>query len=116
MTNTSRNMLRRATVGEYAQYVAARLKRGLTFGVPDWSLKACAGSNATDFFPEGEGAYAAENRAKRICGNCPIWQLCLAYEMQRQLKSTAKKNSYGIWGGSDPRQRNFALKQAGLIK
>lgn len=116
MTNTSRNMLRRKSVGEYALYVATRLAQGLTFGVPDWSQKACSGTDASNFFPEGDGAYLAENRAKKVCGGCPIWQLCLAYEMQRQSRSPAKKTTFGIWGGSDPRQRNYALKAVGIIK
>ncbi|MEU0570113.1 WhiB family transcriptional regulator [Nonomuraea sp. NPDC005983] len=74
----------------------------------DWSRRAaCLGMDPELFFPislEGPGRSQVE-RAKAICGGCPVRQPCLDYALRtRQFD--------GIWGGTDPDQRRELMVKA----
>lgn len=66
---------------------------------PDWELAACQEMDTTIFYPE-KGKRS--DRAKRVCGGCPIRQQCLDYALQAEEK-------HGVWGGLDPEQREAIL-------
>jgi WhiB family redox-sensing transcriptional regulator len=40
----------------------------------------------------------AEDLAKQLCGMCPLQALCASY-------AVAAQEDYGIWGGTNPRER-----------
>lgn len=56
----------------------------------------CAQADADMFFPEGQGASAAE--AKRLCALCPVQDECLSFALEHRLY-------YGVWGGLTDKQR-----------
>jgi hypothetical protein len=54
------------------------------------------------FYPEDYYEQAtkkvAENIAKQLCASCPLKALCASYAVLAQ-------EDYGIWGGTNPRER-----------
>ena len=56
---------------------------------------ACVGANPEIF--DGETTEAIQE-AKSICGGCPVKQKCLAWAVANE--------SFGIWGGTTPEERN----------
>ncbi|WP_289008025.1 WhiB family transcriptional regulator [uncultured Thermomonospora sp.] len=68
---------------------------------------ACLGVDPDLFFPPQGGATNGAE-AKQICGGCPVQAECLDYAV-----TTAQK--YGIWGGTNERERREIRKQRGLI-
>jgi WhiB family redox-sensing transcriptional regulator len=56
------------------------------------------------FFPEARGGNLTrrEERAKRICVNCPVIQRCREYAL-------SAPEAYGIWGAMTPRERAHHL-------
>src|SRR5690606_27545378 len=73
---------------------------------PSWrDHAACLGADPDLFFPP-PGPYGAED-AKAICQGCPVRAECLDYAV-----TTAQK--YGIWGGTNERERREIRKQRGL--
>ncbi len=74
----------------------------------DWQLQgACRGENSDVFYhPDGERGRARaqrENRAKAICSNCPVIELCREHAL-------ASAEPYGVWGGMSETERVAALR------
>ena len=75
----------------------------------DWRIAAlCRGTwGSYPFFPnEWEDAKEhreRENRAKRICSNCPSQKECLDFALEMRLP-------YGIYGGVTEKERRRMLK------
>lgn len=74
----------------------SNLTRGVkvSTGRPDWALAACSGMDSDLFFPIGETGPSAIQieRAKTVCGRCPIMAECRAWAI-----ATAQAD--GVWGG-----------------
>ena len=51
-----------------------------------------------DDFPVGKLRTEASRMAKNLCQECPIITECLLY-------AVAKKETYGVWGGTLPNER-----------
>ena len=76
--------------------------------LPTWrDAAACLSADPDLFFPPQGGATNGAE-AKQICGGCPVQAECLDYAV-----TTAQK--YGIWGGTNERERREIRKQRGLI-
>lgn len=61
----------------------------------DWIHEgACIGVDPELFFP---GRTESGNRAKAVCGACPVMDQCRAYGMGEK---------FGIWGGLSQRDRD----------
>jgi WhiB family redox-sensing transcriptional regulator len=53
------------------------------------------------FFPsDGVGV----DRARKICKNCPVAELCLEYALDNRI-------DHGVWGGTSERERRRILKR-----
>ncbi|MER7131212.1 WhiB family transcriptional regulator [Streptosporangium saharense] len=64
---------------------------------------ACRKVDSECFFPISYGAHIPEViEAKKICGDCPILQACLAYALENG-------ETEGIWGGLVPDERRAIL-------
>ncbi|WP_157548886.1 WhiB family transcriptional regulator [Nonomuraea candida] len=67
----------------------------------DWTRRAaCLDLDPELFFPismEGP-SHSQVERAKRVCGDCPVREPCLRYALDTG-------QAYGVWGGTDPAQR-----------
>lgn len=75
----------------------------------NWQLRgACRGLPMSLFFhPDGErdpSRGRRADRAKAICGSCPVRRSCLAH-------SLAVEEPYGTWGGVDERERLTILRR-----
>lgn len=68
--------------------------------VADWRARAaCAGYPNTLFFPTSDGAEEASiEKAKAVCGVCPVVEDCLQYALETNQRS-------GIWGGTSEKER-----------
>lgn len=86
-------------------------------GVPgaslvDWRrLAACRSADPDLFFPVSGGGWAGQvEKAKALCGACPVRRQCLQYAL-------GEDEEYGVWGGltGDERSRVtwLARKRAG---
>ncbi|MEV4937378.1 WhiB family transcriptional regulator [Streptomyces zaomyceticus] len=65
----------------------------------------CRAVDADDLFVEG----AAQNRAKTLCGGCPVKAECLAYALDGRIE-------YGVWGGMTERERRALLKRRPTVR
>jgi WhiB family redox-sensing transcriptional regulator len=75
----------------------------------DWQLKgSCRGVDSSLFFhtdnERGIARERRENRAKAICGSCPVLARC------RQHALSAEE-PYGIWGGLGETERRELVHQ-----
>jgi WhiB family redox-sensing transcriptional regulator len=75
----------------------------LALGSADYTWRKDAICRDTDpdlFFPVGSTGYALVqiDRAKRVCGECPVSQDCLQYAIDTNQDS-------GIWGGTSEEER-----------
>lgn len=67
------------------------------------------GANLAEFYPgsahvQGEAVAQAEaETARRYCARCPVRRDCLITALHR-------KETYGVWGGTTPKQRAAMLK------
>jgi WhiB family redox-sensing transcriptional regulator len=61
---------------------------------------ACREVDPELFYPE-TGQYHQSRAARRICGNCPVNEDCLAHAMKT-------REEWGIWGGMTGKQRQKA--------
>ena len=53
------------------------------------------------FFPsDGAGV----DRARAICGRCPVVETCLEYALENRIE-------HGVWGGASERERRRILKR-----
>jgi len=67
---------------------------------PEWTGQAlCAQADPDEWFPSRGGPI---NRAKAICGRCPVTALCLDLAL-------TNREEHGVWGGLGPRQRSAIL-------
>jgi len=62
----------------------------------------CAHQDPDLFFPDKPGS-AGEQRAKEICGRCPIRARCLQWALIRRVR-------HGVWGGAGEAERAAMLK------
>jgi|HubBroStandDraft_6_1064221.scaffolds.fasta_scaffold545739_3 WhiB family redox-sensing transcriptional regulator len=70
-------------------------------GPADWRLHAaCRHADPELFFPEGTGGptLLAVDRAKHLCGSCPVRSRCLDWAMDHYA-------AFGIWGGLTEAER-----------
>ena len=73
-----------------------------------WQVKAaCRGPHAAVFFPPShferkDEKLQREERAKAICGECPVRQPCLQYALDI-------REPHGIWGGLNEVERKHLL-------
>jgi WhiB family transcriptional regulator, redox-sensing transcriptional regulator len=64
--------------------------------------RACRGKPGEWFYLErGAGGWQVD-RAKRICGRCPVRAACLAWAL-------ATAEPHGIWGATTPNERRAIL-------
>lgn len=75
----------------------------LALGSADYSWRKDAICSDTDpdlFFPVGTTGYALVqiDRAKQVCGECPVCHDCLQYALDTNQDS-------GIWGGTSEEER-----------
>lgn len=67
-----------------------------------WSLAACRGSDAPEFFPEdfspGPRREAALAAARRVCASCPVRADCLNH-------AVTWHEPKGVWGGLTAAER-----------
>lgn len=69
--------------------------------VKEWNTKAaCRGTDPDDLFVQG----AAQNRAKAVCGGCPVRAECLADALDSRVE-------FGVWGGMTERERRALLRR-----
>ncbi|SDP72262.1 WhiB family transcriptional regulator [Lentzea jiangxiensis] len=76
----------------------------------DWQMEGlCRGQNSAVFFhPDNERGYARaarEEKAKAICGHCPVLQQCRAHALEAQ-------EPYGVWGGMGEDERRQIVSAA----
>jgi len=67
----------------------------------EWASRgACKSTSADELFVQG----SAQNRAKTICGGCPVRTECLADALDSRIE-------FGVWGGMTERERRALLKR-----
>ncbi len=67
----------------------------------DWASAAqCKQARPDELFVRG----AAQNRAKQLCGGCPVKTECLAEALDNQIE-------WGVWGGMTERERRAVLRK-----
>lgn len=78
-----------------------------------WRKQAiCRDTDPDLFFPVGTTGYALVqiDRAKEVCGECPVKVDCLDYALETNQDS-------GIWGGtSEEERRNLRRRLAGRAR
>lgn len=69
--------------------------------VEDWaSQAACRNQTPDELFVRG----AEQNKAKQVCGGCPVRTECLAEALDNNIE-------WGVWGGMTERERRALLKR-----
>jgi WhiB family redox-sensing transcriptional regulator len=69
-----------------------------------WRVRAsCRGLDPALFFPDSDEGPAAQ-RAQQVCMPCPVREQCLQ-------EALGNKETYGIWGGTTPRDRRRILRR-----
>lgn len=69
---------------------------------PAWNaVAACAGVDPDLFFPEGAGAAAKAEDAKKICSRCPVLLACRRWALET-------RQDYGVLGGMTEDERRAA--------
>lgn len=72
---------------------------------PAWSrLAACAGMSTEAFYPEREGARAAIEAARFVCGGCEVAGPCLQWALDH--------DEFGVWAGTTENQRRAMRREA----
>src|SRR3954467_3169314 len=67
----------------------------------EWAAQAaCRVSQPDKLFVRG----AEQNKAKQVCGACPVRTECLAEALDNQIE-------WGVWGGMTERERRALLKR-----
>jgi WhiB family transcriptional regulator, redox-sensing transcriptional regulator len=67
----------------------------------DWAAQAsCRASQPDKLFVRG----AEQNKAKQVCGACPVRTECLAEALDNQIE-------WGVWGGMTERERRALLRR-----
>jgi WhiB family redox-sensing transcriptional regulator len=74
---------------------------------PEWmKLALCAQVDTEIFYPE-RGDSASADAARRICSLCDVKVQCLEYALDNAER-------YGIWGGTNERDRRLMFKARGI--
>ena len=60
----------------------------------------CRSTRPDELFVKG----AAQNRAKQICGQCPVRTECLSEALDNKVE-------WGVWGGMTERERRALLRR-----
>lgn len=82
-------------------YVSNEAAGGAVTWVEDWpSHAACRDCDPDSLFVQG----AAQNRAKSVCGGCPVRTECLADALDNRIE-------FGVWGGMTERERRALLRR-----
>ncbi len=69
--------------------------------VEDWAPRAaCRATQPDQLFVRG----AEQNKAKQLCGGCPVRTECLAEALDNQIE-------WGVWGGMTERERRALLRR-----
>ncbi len=69
--------------------------------IEDWpSYAACRTTDPDSLFVQG----AAQNKAKTVCGACPVRTECLADALDNRIE-------FGVWGGMTERERRALLRR-----
>jgi WhiB family redox-sensing transcriptional regulator len=63
-------------------------------------VAACKSARPDELFVRG----AEQNRAKLVCGNCPVRTECLAEALDNRIE-------WGVWGGMTERERRALLRR-----
>ncbi|MEV4918214.1 WhiB family transcriptional regulator [Streptomyces tirandamycinicus] len=63
----------------------------------EWQLRAaCRGTDSSLFFhpadERGKARHEREEKAKRVCGGCPVRAACLRHALETRER-------FGVWGG-----------------
>ena len=67
----------------------------------DWAAQAaCQGQSPDKLFVRG----AEQNKAKQVCGACPVRTECLAEALDNNIE-------WGVWGGMTERERRALLRR-----
>jgi len=68
---------------------------------------ACLDASPELFFPVGtsESARLQLNRAKRVCGGCPVRSRCLQWSIDTGV-------DHGVWGGLSEEERRSMKRRA----
>ncbi|CAK7288607.1 WhiB family transcriptional regulator [Streptomyces misionensis] len=84
--------------------MTATTRHATTVATPDWTSALCAQTDPDSFFPEGVGAQVstAVQRAKKVCGRCPVRAACLSWALETQQPA-------GVWGGMSVKERRVLL-------
>lgn len=69
------------------------------------ALGACRQGDPDALFVQG----AAQNKAKLVCGGCPVRAECLADALDNQVE-------FGVWGGMTERERRALLRRRPEVK
>jgi WhiB family redox-sensing transcriptional regulator len=85
------------------------LASSLALANADYSWRRDALCRDTDpdlFFPVGTTGYALVQieRAKQVCGECPVQRACLDYALETNQDS-------GIWGGTSEEERRILRRR-----
>ncbi|MET7871291.1 WhiB family transcriptional regulator [Streptomyces cyaneofuscatus] len=73
----------------------------MTYARTSWRENAaCHGTDAEELFADS----AAQNRAKVVCGGCPVRTECLAEALDNRVE-------FGLWGGMTERERRALLRR-----
>jgi len=85
------------------------LASSLTLANADYTWRKDAICRDTDpdlFFPVGTTGYALLqiDRAKQVCGECPVHEACLEYALETNQDS-------GIWGGTSEEERRVLRRR-----
>ncbi len=71
-----------------------------------WAAQgACVSEDPDDFFVSG----AEQNRAKIVCRDCPVRNLCLADALDNRIE-------FGVWGGMTERERRRLAREYPHVK
>lgn len=86
------------------------LASSLALGNADYSWRRGAICRDTDpdlFFPVGTTGHALVqiDRAKQVCGDCPVRTECLTFALETNQDS-------GIWGGTSEEERRAIRRRA----
>ncbi|MEU8517560.1 WhiB family transcriptional regulator [Kitasatospora sp. NPDC048722] len=107
MTRIVRRSIRGTTTPAFAERAVQSAAKAIVIALsPDEDLSGAActrpGVNPDWFFPADEDELG-EHRAKRICANCPVREMCLALALRRREPS-------GIFGGLDVTERKELIQ------
>lgn len=75
---------------------------------PDWESALCLQVDPELFFPDNSNHHRQIEQAKKICNECPLIRVCLAYAIQHKYE--------GIWGGTTVNERQTLRRKLNLTR